>query len=742
MIKKILTLFMLAMVSFSSFADEGMWLPIHVERLYNKDLKKLGLKLSPEEIYSVNHSSLKDAIVSLGGFCTGEIISEEGLMLTNHHCAFGSIQHHSSVEHDYLTDGFWAKSKSDELPNEGLYARFLVRMENVTHKILDKVNNQMSEDERAGIISEEMKKLTDEATEGTHYDAQVKPFLEGNEYYLFVYETYNDVRLVGAPPSSIGKFGGDTDNWQWPRHTGDFSLFRVYMSPDGKPAEYSPDNIPLKPKHHLPISLKGVHEGDFAMIMGFPGSTDRYLSSYGIQLALDVSNKTMIEILQTELETWKKHMNADPEVRIKYASKYASLSNYWKYLIGQTKGLKRLNVHQKKEHLEKDFRNWYNAKPSREAEYGQTLEDIKVAYDTLRKYQVPFSFARFMPRLMGIVGNASQYKGLNDMLNKDSIDNQAIAAVCKELKVEAMEYFKNYDAKTDEAAFVNLAELYSRRVKPEYTPDFFVAVKEEWPEKKNRKDFEKLGKEIYANSIFCSEEKLQKFLDNPEKGVISGDPAFIVFEELLSTVMKLAPSYQMTTATLEKSNRVFLKGLMEMNPEKDFYSNANSTMRFTYGTVGSYDPADAIHYDYITTLKGVIEKEDASNPEFVVPPKLKELYEKKDYGIYADKNGTMPIAFLSNNDITGGNSGSPVINGDGELIGTAFDGNWEAMSGDIAFEPELQRTISVDIRYTLFIIDKFAGAGYLIDEMTLVTADSHEKESKNGKKKKKKKHKK
>ncbi|BDD08855.1 peptidase S46 [Fulvitalea axinellae] len=732
MLKRLLIVAVLMATSLSSFADEGMWLPLHIERLYNRDLQKLGLQLTPEEIYSVNHSSLKDAIVSLGGFCTGEMISDQGLMLTNHHCAFGSIQSHSTVDHDYLQDGFWAKTKDDELPNEGLYARFLVRMEDVTKKVSDVLNDKMTAQERGAAIAKISKQLADEAAEGTHYDANVKPFFNGNEFYLFVYETFRDVRLVGAPPSSIGKFGGDTDNWMWPRHTGDFSMFRVYMAPDGKPAKFSKENIPYRPKHHLPVSLDGVREGDFAMIMGFPGSTDRYLTSFGIDLALSKSNEAMIKIMDTRLSTLKKFMNAEQAVRIKYASKYASLSNYWKYLIGQTKGLKRLNVYQQKLDIEKNFDNWVKADPNREKIYGDVLPDYEAAYKGLDAVEIPFRYAAFVSRLMELNGFSGKFARLQATLAEEKPDEEKIAKLTASLKAQAEEFYKNYDERADKAVYEALVKLYYTKIDAKDRPALFEALKaggfsEEG--KKTNEDFKKLTNYVYDNTIFANKDKLFAFLDAPKAGVIENDPVVKGKEAMTAVYMRFVGPYREAYGKLNTSNRLFVKGLREMNPDKLYYPNANSTMRFTYGTVGSYSPADAVHYNYYTTLNGVMQKEDATNPEFVVPAKLKQLYEAKDYGQYADEKGELVVAFLSNNDITGGNSGSPVINGKGHIIGTAFDGNWEAMSGDIAFEPELQRTISVDIRYTLFIIDKYAGAGHLIEEMTLIKGQRDDKKA-------------
>jgi hypothetical protein len=715
MIKRLFFLIALIGISFSSFADEGMWLPLHIKRLNQANMEKMGLKLTADEIYSVNNSSLKDAIVSLGGFCTAEVISKEGLLLTNHHCAYGSIQSHSSVENDYLTDGFWAMSKEDEKPNEGLYARFLVRMEDVSARVLKNVNDKMSEDERNGIIGKEIKEIEKEAKGTTHYDTQVKAFFDGNEYYLFVYETYKDVRLVGAPPSSIGKFGGDTDNWMWPRHTGDFALYRVYMSPDGKPADYSPNNVPLKPKHHLPISLDGVQEGDFSMVMGYPGSTDRYLTSYGIKLALDITNPTRVDIRDKRLKTWKKDMDADKDIKIKYASKYASVSNYWKYFIGQSRGLQNLNVYGKKKKIEADFDRWVKADSKRQELYGNVLADIEKSYTDIEKYNK--SYVYLLEAALGteIISFSYGFNGLYKAL-KENTEKAKVDPMIAALKDRAGKHYKNYNVATDKKVFTALLRMFYENAPQDQHPAIFAEV-----QKKYKGNFSKWADNVYAKSVFANADKLEAFLNNPTLKVIETDPAFVAAQSFIDNYNNnISPKIKDAYAKLTVSNRLFVRGLREMNPDKNYYPNANSTMRLTYGQVLSYEPQDGVTYKYYTTLDGKLAKENPDDDEFIVPGKIRELYEAKDYGRYADKNGKLVVGFITNNDITGGNSGSPVINGKGHLIGTAFDGNWEAMSGDIAFETELQRCINVDIRYTLWVIDKFAGAGHLINEMTII----------------------
>lgn len=713
--KKLLVLFFVFLATLGR-ADEGMWLPLLIDRLNYVDMQKEGLKLTAEEIYSINHSSLKDAIIQFGNGCTGEMISSQGLVLTNHHCGYGAIQSHSTIEHDYLADGFWAMNLKEELPNEGLTARFLVRIEDVTARVLEGLNDQMTERERNAKISELSKAIQSEATQGTGYDARVASFFNGNEFYLFVYEVFRDVRLVGAPPSSIGKFGADTDNWMWPRHTGDFSLFRVYTGPDGKPASFSDENIPMKPRHHLPVSLDGYEKGDFAMIMGYPGSTDRYLTSWGVNLAIEISNPTIVKIRGKKLDIMRKDMDANREVAIKYASKYAGVSNYWKYFIGQTRGLKRLKVLEDKQKIENEFQVWVNADPVRMEKYGKVLSDIEAAYKTYGEYTLQrWYFIESVMRGAEVMTLAQSFTGLGNELGEKAPSQEKIDRLKEALDKSVERHFKNYNRPTDVKLLSAMLQMYYENVPVQQQPEAFRQMVE-----KNKGDFKVLADRIFARSIFADEAKVRAFLEKPGLKVLKKDPAYTLSVMMVEKFRENQKNLEEANEMLERGNRLFVAGLREMQPERKFYPNANSTMRLTYGKVLDYYPADAVHYNYFTTLKGVMEKEDPDNWEFVVPAKLKELYEKKDFGPYAMDNGQMPVAFLSTTDITGGNSGSPVINGKGELIGLAFDGNWEAMSGDIAFEPELQRTISVDIRYVLFIIDKYAGAKNIINELTLV----------------------
>jgi hypothetical protein len=720
--KKILySLLAIVMLLPSAKADEGMWLPMLIKRLNYTDMQAKGLQLSAEEIYSVNNSSLKDAIVSLGGFCTAEVISKKGLLLTNHHCAYSSIQTHSTVENDYLTDGFWARSLAEEKPNEGLYARFLVRMEDVTNQIVSQLTADMTEEQREAKIKELIKGIQDKAVEGTSYKAQVKDFFHGNEFYMFIYNDYTDVRLVGAPPSSVGKYGGDTDNWMWPRHTGDFSLMRVYADAENNPSDYSESNVPLNPKHSLPISISGINQGDFAMVMGYPGSTDRFLTSFGVKEELDLHQPTVVDIRDVKLEVMRKYMEADPAVRIKYASKYAQVANYWKYYIGQQKQLKRNKIYEKKKELESAFLNWVAQSKDREVKYGEALkliEDntaIKSKSVIGNTYLLEAGLTGSDLILFAFRSERQIKAGLGDAATMEKIKPGLLATSKK--------HFEGNHTALEKNIMVEMLKLYKQNVLAEQLPSFFTLI-----DSKYKGDIEKFVNKLYESSIYASEAEFEAFMNKPSEKVLSKDLGSIVANELISMYFSSQGTNAASSAQLEKGNRLFVDGLRKMNASKKYYPDANSTMRVTYGTVGDYSARDAVKYDFYTTLTGVIEKMDNSNPEFVVPNKLEALYKAKDYGQYANDKGELVVNFITNTDITGGNSGSPVINGKGELIGCAFDGNWEAMSGDIAFESEVQRTICVDARYILFTIDKYAGAQNIIDELDLVTSDTVKEE--------------
>ena len=712
--KKIIVFAVCILFFFSSSmkADEGMWLLPLLEKLNIGTMTEMGLKLTADDIYSLNHSSLKDAVVIFGRGCTGEIVSDKGLLLTNHHCGYGSIQAHSSPEHNYLKDGFWAKSLEEELPNPNLSVTFLIRIENVSAEV-EKALGDLTYQEREVKFKEVEKKITASVTKGTHYTASVKPFYGGNQYYLLVYEVYKDVRFVGAPPSSIGKFGYDTDNWMWPRHTGDFSVFRVYMSPDGKPAEYSPDNIPLKPKYFFPISIKGYKDEDFAMVMGYPGSTERYMTSYEIDELINIINPNMIKIRGARQEIMWKDMLADEKIMIQYASKYSGSSNYWKYAIGQNKGLEDLKIKEKKKEEEKAFMAWVNSNPSRKDAYGDALGLIKLAVAAREEQSIVIQYIKeCFQRGSEIISFADSIRSLYDAL-KDG-DQEKIDKAVSKARTKKDNFFKDYNAPTDLKVVKVMLKIFMEDIQPEYQPEYLKRVKEKY-----NADYEKFVDQMFAKSLFADETKIGDFLDNPSKKVLDKDPAFQAALSINQKLSELEQQISPMKIQLAKGSKKYIAGLMEMYPDKIFYPDANFTMRLTYGNVSDYYPRDAVQYDCVTTLSGVMEKEDPDNYEFIVDTKLKELYSKKDYGVYGE-DGEMVVCFTTDNDITGGNSGSPVLNSSGELIGIAFDGNWEAMSGDIVFEPELQRCINVDIRYVLFIIDKFAGATNLIKEMKIV----------------------
>jgi len=696
-------------------ADEGMWLPSLINKLNIADMQKMGLELSAEDIYSINNSSLKDAVVALDhGSCTAELISKDGLLLTNHHCGFGEIQKHSSVEHDYLRDGFWAMSKKEELPNPGKTVSFLVSVEDVTAKVLADVTDEMSSEDRTKAVREVTKELEKEAKGDTHYEVYVRSFFNSNQYFLFVLETFKDIRLVGAPPQALGKFGGDTDNWMWPRHTNDFSMFRVYSGPDGKPASYSEDNIPYQPKHFLPISLKGVEEGDYAMILGYPGRTNRYKTSFGVENTMKVTNTVREEVREKLLEVWGEYMTTSQKARIQYASKYARSSNYYKYSIGQNNGLKNLKVVDKKKAIEENFTNWVNADNSRKEKYGDALKYIEESYKDIEDDKAKAYIVEALLRGPEIFMFALPARSLADLLEDPEENRDKIEKITAGMKGRLDSYFKDYDAATDQKVVGALLKIYADNNSASFYPDFYSTVN-----KKYKGDFAKYAEKLFQKSMFDSKEELSAFLDNPKLKTLKKDMAFIGASNIIAKYREISKMVDEGQKNLKTGQRLFVAGLMEMEKDKTFYPDANSTMRLTYGKVLDYNPRDGVTYNYFTTTEGYIEKEIPGDTEFDVPARMKELLTAKEYGQYADNDGSLHTCFITNNDITGGNSGSPVINGKGELIGIAFDGNWEAMSGDIAFEPDLQRCINVDIRFVLWVIDTYAGATHLIDEMDI-----------------------
>lgn len=710
--KKIILLCALTICSTFSFADEGMWFLMHLKRMNEADMQKKGLQLTAEEIYSINNSSLKDAIVQFNGGCTAEIVSATGLVFTNHHCGYGAIAELSTPENDYLTNGFWAKNKSEELKPKSLSVRFFVRMDDVSKRILGLVNDSMSEKEREKVINQEIAKIQAEHSENGKYVVSVRPFYAGNEYYYFVYQDYTDVRLVGTPPNSIGKFGGDTDNWEWPRHTGDFSIFRVYGDQDGNPAEYSTANVPLKPKYHLPISIAGFQDGDFSMILGYPGRTNRWMNAAGIDQNVNFAYPAWVEASKVGMDAMKKHMDQNQGVKINYASKYSGVANYWKNRQGMIDALKKHKTASAKRKQEKKFNKWANKSNNKE-EYGQVIESINNYYSQTNE------------------------KAKHDNYLIGMLRSSTFAALPYSLGTTLKQYAEANQAKRDELA-PRLEAFISDNYNEVYIPLEIDVLADElnlYAGKagqiapfiaemagQNAGNFQTDIQKAFENSIFGSQEKLQAYLKAPEAALIEQDMLYKISTALMDKYRESSPDTEKLNEAFLSSTRKYVAGVLKMDPNGKYYPDANSTLRLTYGTIRALpkDTRNDAKENYYTTLKGTIAKLKPGDEEFDLPKKLVELYEAKDFGRYADKQGYLPVNFLSDQDITGGNSGSPVLNGKGELIGLAFDGNIEAMAGDVIFDPKLQRTISVDIRYVLFIIDKFAGASNIIEELKIV----------------------
>ena len=690
-------------------ADEGMWLPYNLSNQSLYEMQQLGCKLSAEQIFSLNQPSLKDAIVQFGGGCTGELISPEGLLLTNHHCGLSYVQKHATVEHDYLTDGFWALNKDEELPNQGLTVSFLAMVEDVTEAVLKDV---VDEDTREDVINNNIKEIIKERKGDRNVEIEIVPFYSGNQYILFEYDVYEDVRLVCCPPWGIGKYGADTDNWTWPRHKGDFNIFRVYTDKDGKPAKYSKDNVPMKSKHYLPINIKGVKQGDYAMILGYPGSTDRYSTSYTVKNIVDFEGPSIVNCRTAKLNEYRKHMDADPEVFIKYASKQASVSNYWKYYIGQVKQLKRNHVYERRLEQENAFREWVAADKARQAEYGAIWTDIEKKWAMMGEIQNAFVYLREAGWNGGeAVSFSRRFKKVNDMI-KVKEDKEKISQNVENIRKASDAFFKDYDMALDKDVTIALLNLFYNDIE-NYVPDMVATIGE-----KNNGDFTAWVEEAFQKSIFTDKERMEKWFNKPKR--LDKDPIYALAMSFVNEYFDVYDIYERANITGNYGERLYMKGLMEMQTERNFYPDANFTMRLTYGTVEPYKGADAVNYNYFTTMDGVMAKYIPGNWEFDIPQDVLTLYENRDYGRYADENGQLIVNFITTNDITGGNSGSPVINGEGELIGLAFDGNWEAMSGDIMFEKNVQRTICMDARYLLWCIEKVGKATNIINELTII----------------------
>ena len=698
-------------------ADEGMWLLQLMKQQNSIDMmKKQGLKLEADDLYNPNGVSLKDAVGIFGGGCTGEIISPEGLILTNHHCGYGAIQQHSSVEHDYLTDGFWAMNRSEELPTPGLKFRFVHRIVDITDLVNNKIKagetdevNAMGYPFLSKLAKEELEKSDLKGKPGI--EVRALPFYAGNKFYLFYYKVYSDVRMVAAPPSSVGKFGGETDNWMWPRHTGDFSMFRIYADANGEPAEYSKDNVPLKTPKFLPISIKGLNEGDYAMIMGFPGSTERYLTQSEVKQRMNAVNQAMIDMRGVRLEVLRKYMEASDKTRIQYASKYAGSSNYWKNSIGMNKAIIDNDVLGTKAEIEKKYAEFAKGKPEYEGVVEKIDAIIEKSTPTLRQLYYTNEALR------GAIEFGSTYLIMDNIKKALEEKNDSLLQASKKQLESAYDgiHNKDYDHEVDRAVAKAILPALAKALNADELPSFYQTINGEF-----KGDYDAYIDNIYDNSILSNRKNLDKFLAKPTVKAIEKDPATAYSRSKNEKLQELGKQYMELESGMELLHKAYIRGLGEMKQPVPSYPDANFTMRLTYGNVKSYSPRDAVHYDYYTTTDGILEKENPEDREFVVPAKLKELIQKKDFGRYAMADGTMPVCFLTTNDITGGNSGSPVINGEGQLIGTAFDGNWESLSGDINFNNDLQRCIALDIRYVLFILDKLGNCGHLIKEMNIV----------------------
>ena len=711
--KKVFSLIAALVLTFMvARADEGMWLPYSLNGQNLAEMQAMGCKLTAEQIFSFNQPSIKDAIVQFGGGCTGEIISPEGLLLTNHHCGLSYVQKHSSIEHDYLTDGFWAKSKGEELPNAGLSVLFLNKVEDVTEAVLKGVTAQTSESEREEIIAKNSRELTKERKGDRSVRVEIVPFYSGNQYILFEYDEYKDVRLVCCPPWGIGKFGADTDNWTWPRHKGDFNIFRVYTAPDGSPATYSADNVPMKSKWYLPINLGGVKPGDYAMILGYPGSTDRYSTSYTVKNVIHDEGPAIIDCRTTKLENYRKHMDADPEVFIKYASKQASVSNYWKYYIGQVKQLKRNHVYERRQAQEEDFINWVNADPKRTAEYGKIFDGIAQKWDILDEIEKSFVYHREAGWNGGeAIAFSRRFMRINNMI-VDKADKANIKAAVEMMQPQVEAFFKDYSMPLDQDVTAALLGLFYKNNQANLMPSEILRIGME-----NNGDFSAYVAKAFEKSVFTDKACLEKWMQKPKS--LDKDPIFALATNIIDSYQTLYARYEEAQNLGNKGERLYMKGLMEMQSDRNFYPDANFTMRLTYGTVEPYKAADAVNYNYYTTMDGVMAKYVPGNWEFDIPQDVRDLVAKKDYGRYANEKGELVVNFITTNDITGGNSGSPVIDGEGNLIGLAFDGNWEAMSGDLSFENKVQRTICMDARYLLWCIEKVGKCQNIIDELVI-----------------------
>lgn len=698
-------------------ADGGMWIPLYLSQ-NEAEMQQLGFHLTAADIYNVNNSSMKDAIVLFGSGCTAELISSKGLLLTNHHCGYSYVQSHSTMEHNYLQDGFWAKSLDEEIPMEGLTVTFLVYMKDVTEEVLREINPDVKEQDRQEIIRQNISKVTSRATEGTHYKAIIKPFYYGNQYFMFVTETYSDIRLVGVPPESIGKFGGDSDNWMWPRHTGDFSLYRIYTSPDGKPSEYKKDNVPMKPKKYFPISIKGIQEKDFTLVFGYPGTTRQFLISDGVNAIANIQNPIAIHARTIRLDAMKKQMNLDPRIRLMYSAKANGISNGWKKWQGESKGIRECGVVELKKTQENEFQKWVNADNERIKLYGSLLEKMRGVYDSYNNHLQQVTYINeclFGVELMEEV----VYPFMSKLNRNQNIDDKVRAKLVQDDKAFRAEYFETIDKE----CFVELMTYYFTTEKRGNIPvELQKYIQSEDAVRKMMSDL--WNKTSNQAPYFQNAEKYQQFVSKATPKAVANAVAkndlIALYRAVFSTYAAVVTNYRSESVKLDQYYRLYVKALMEKDTDKTFYPDANLTMRVTYGQVKGFKPKDGVSYTYYTTLDGIMEKENPDVYDYKVHPKLKQLWESKDYGRYANERGEMPVAFIASNHTTGGNSGSPVINGDGQLIGTNFDRVWEGTMSDIHYDVNRCRNISLDARYFLFIVDKFAGAKNIINEIDIV----------------------
>ncbi|MDR1983384.1 MAG: S46 family peptidase [Prevotellaceae bacterium] len=707
--KKIIVTVCIIITTFTAFADEGIWLPV-LQKYTIEDMQKKGFKLTSQDIYDINNSSLKDAIVQFDGGCTGVVVSENGLLFTNHHCGYPQIQEHSSVEHNYLDEGFWAESYNDELPNPKLTVKFLYRMEDVTTQILQGIDDNMPETVRDSLVKTRSLKIAKEAEDNGKFDAAVKPIYYGNQYILYVYEVYKDVRLVGTPPDNIGKFGGDTDNWMWPRHTGDFSVFRIYANKENKPAEHSDSNIPYKPKQYIKVSLDGYEENDFTFIYGFPGRTQEYLPSYAVDMLLK-HNPHKIKLRTQRLNIINADMANDISVRIKYASKQANIANAWKKWQGEYLGLQRLDAVNKKTEFEKHFAEWV-AKDNHRSVYKNLLADFKQIYDELDTYSLINDYFNEAIKAPEIIKLASSIDNIFDKKQTKKDNDEAL----KQLQTTINNFFKNYNLATDKKIFAEVIQTYYSNISNEYHPDIFKKFYTE-----NNGNFTEMANKIYSETNLLNQTWVDNFLNDIDlkSGEFNNDIAVVFYKSFSDFHEKnILPKLQELNKTLNIKQRLYMRALLEMNKEKVLYPDANSTLRIAYGKVEGFSPVDGTIYKHYTTIDGIMEKSRKDDiADYKIPSQLAKLYETKDFGKYTNNKGELPVAFLASNHTTGGNSGSPVLNASGELIGLNFDRCWESTMSDVMFDPDYCRNISVDIRYVLFIIDKFSGAKRLIDEL-------------------------